>query len=87
MSWVHRRLGLETEDQAYFNCLNYCDDFGGAEALKSRADTSFITLATLLAELGLKESEDKAGPPSQEMTYLGVHFNSVTMTMSVVCTS
>ena len=83
VSWIHRRLGLDTQYQAFFNCLNYCDDFGGAEASKSWADMSFIKLGELLAELGLAESEDKARSPSTNMTYLGVQFNTVTMTMSV----
>ena len=83
VSWIHRRLGLESEPATMFNCVNYCDDHGGGESSKSRADLSYQSLGKLLEELGLQESKDKARAPSHEMTYLGVQFNSTTMTMSV----
>ena len=83
LSWIHRRLGLDTHEEALFNCVNYCDDLGGVEATKARADESFTRLGSLLPELGLVESVDKARAPSTVMTYLGVNFNTITMTMSV----
>ena len=83
LSWIHRRSGLDTLTEKMFSCINYCDDLGGAETLKERADQSFISLGELLPELGLAESVDKARAPSTDMIYLGVRFNSVTMTMSV----
>ena len=83
VSWIHWRLGLESEPAIMFNCVNYCDDHGGGESSKSRADLSYQSLGKLLEELGLQESKDKARAPSHEMTYLGVQFNSTTMTMSV----
>ena len=83
LSWVHRRLGLETQEEAMYHCINYCDDLGGAEKTKARADQSFTKLGNLLVELGLAESEDKARSPSTQMTYLGVQFDTVSMTMSV----
>ena len=83
LSWIHRRLGLESDGEAMFNCINYCDDLGGAESSKSRADLSFTKLLSLLEDLGLAESVEKAVPPCTSMVYLGVHFDSVAMTMSV----
>ena len=83
LSWIHRRLGLLHGDCRMFNCINYCDDLGGGESTKERADLSFTKIGVLLGELGLAESEDKARAPSTEMVYLGVQFNTVTMTMSV----
>ena len=83
LSWIHRRLGIDTEEGSLFNCINYCDDLGGAESTKVKADESFTKLGILLTELGLTESADKARAPCTVMTYLGVNFNSVTMTMSV----
>ena len=83
LSWIHRRLGLDTKEESLFNCINYCDDLGGAESTRPKADDSFSKLGLLLTELGLAESVDKARAPSTVMTYLGVNFNSVTMTMSV----
>lgn len=83
VSWIHRRLGLEYIGEAIFNLVNYCDDLGGVESTKSRAEDSFRRLQELLNELGLDESVDKAQAPSTEMVYLGVLFNTDTMTMSV----
>ena len=81
--WAHRRLGLETDSEAMYNSLNYCDDFGGAEETEVRALQSSEAMAFLLEDLGLIESKDKYHPPSTSMPYLGVQFDSEKMTMSV----
>jgi hypothetical protein len=83
LSWIHRRLGLEYDGGTMFNCINYSDDLGGVEPSKFRAEQSFTRLGKLLVELGLDESVDKAQAPSTEMIYLGVLFNTISMTMSV----
>jgi hypothetical protein len=83
LSWIHRRAGLDTLEAILFNCINYSDDLGGAEKQKSRADDSFTKIGSLLEELGLAESVDKARPPSTQMVYLGVKFDTTSMTMSV----
>ena len=83
LSWIHRRSGLETEEESMFHCINYCDDLGGAEPTEERACLSFSKLGQLLPELGLAESTEKARAPSREMVYLGVLFNSESMTMSI----
>ena len=74
---------LNTLHNSLFHCINYCDDLVGADASKEIADLSFIKLGELLPELGLDESIYKARAPGTAMVYLGVQFNSVTMTMSV----
>ena len=66
-----------------FHCINYCDDLGGAETDNERAAKSFTKLGELMSELGLAESTDKARGPSTEMVYLGVMFDTISMTMSV----
>ena len=81
--WVHRRLGLQTDEEKMFNSLNYVDDFGGCESTASRATQSAVALENLLQDLGLEESKEKYHPPSTSMPYLGVLFDSVKMTMSV----
>ena len=43
----------------------------------------FLGLGALMKALGLAESEDKACPPSTKMVFLGVHFDTEKMTMSV----
>ena len=82
VSFIHAKLGFELTNQL-FNILNYADDFAGAEAELSRAQLSFDTLGQLLFDIGLDESKSKATPPSTEMTYLGVCFDTVNMCMRV----
>ena len=83
VTWIHQRLGLETEIEEKFSSMNYSDDIGGAEITQQRANNAFLALADLLVDLGLEESHDKAHPPSTRMPYLGVEFNTVAMTMSI----
>ena len=83
VTWIHNRLGLETDQEEMFNSLNYSDDIGGCEATEERAIAAFIALGELLAELGLRESKSKAFPPSTCMPYLGVEFDTVNMVMRV----
>ena len=83
MSCIHRQSGLDTPESLFYKCVNYSDDLGGGEAEKARAEESFSRLGELLSELGLAESDDKARVPSTEMVYLGVMFNTMSMTMSV----
>ena len=66
-----------------FNTLNYSDDFSGIEESKERATLSFNIMGSLLQELGLSESIDKAVSPCQIITYLGIQFNSVKLEMSI----
>ena len=83
VTWTHRRLGLETDDQTLFNSLNYSDDIGGCESTLNRATQSFDALGSLLCDLGLEESTSKAHPPSTSMPYLGIQFDTVLMRMSI----
>ena len=83
VSWIHRRLGEETGKGKPYQVTNYVDDLGGVEKTKSRATESYDKMNWLLADLGLKESLKKAEPPTTKITYLGVQFDSVEMTMSV----
>lgn len=83
VTWIHNRLGLETDLPQMYNSLNYSDDFGGCESTEERALKSFNALGSLLEELGLKESSSKACPPSTCMPYLGVEFDTREMVMRV----
>ena len=83
VTWIHQRLGLETDQEEIFSSMNYSDDVGGAESSLERAEASFRALGELFVELGLEESLDKAHPPSTLMPYLGVQFDTVAMTMSI----
>ena len=83
VTWIHRRMGLETDQEEYYNSLNYSDDIGGCEATKERAVAAYTSLENLFSELGLRESESKAYPPSTCMPYLGVEFDTHAMVMRV----
>lgn len=83
VTWIHRRLGLETDDEEAFRSINYSDDIGGCEGSEDRANASFDSLAVLLVDLGLQESKSKAYPPSTCMPYLGVEFDTIAMVMRV----
>ena len=84
VSWILRRLGLEIGDGEFlFQVCNYVDDLGGVEETLRRATEAFEALGSLLDDLGLQESVKKAVSPTQEITYLGVMFNTLTMEMSV----
>ena len=73
----------DTDRQAPYNCVNYCDDLAGCEKTKDKAVASFHSLGKLFVDLGLAESKDKASAPSTSMVYLGVQFDTIKMTMSV----
>jgi hypothetical protein len=61
---------------------NYLDDFGGVD-LASHAAAAYRGLAELLTDLGVLESPSKAAPPSTVMTFIGIQFDSVKMSMEV----
>ena len=64
VTWIHNRLGLETDQEEIFNSINYSDDIGGCQATEERALAAFNALSKLFDELGLRESKSKAHPPS-----------------------
>ena len=66
-----------------FNTLNYSDDFAGVEGNLNRANISFSVMGSLLTELGLTESTDKAVSPCQRLTYLGIEFDTCSMEMRI----
>ena len=73
--------------QQIFNSLGhesvvFLDDFVGADA-PEQAPVAFVHLGDLLSVLGATESASKACPPHTEMVFIGVWFNSVSMTMEV----
>ena len=83
VAWILRRTGLEVEGEQLFQVCNYVDDLGGVEDNEPRAKLAFNKLGWLLCDLGLEESTKKAEAPTTRITYLGVQFDSIKMTMSV----
>lgn len=62
--------------------LNYLDDFAGAEK-RENAIFAYQCLGSVLQKCGFEEALDKASPPSEIMSFLGVLFNTITMTMEI----
>ena len=61
----------------------YIDDFGGAEPKEGRAAAALSALQHIMARLGVKQAEKKICLPSQQMIWLGIHFDTITMIMSI----
>ena len=62
--------------------LNYLDDFASAET-QDRAEFGYQTIFTILEKCGIEESKEKACPPSTIMTFVGVLFNTETLTIEI----
>ena len=65
-----------------FSILNYLDDFGGGDTPK-RALEAFRTLGKLLQLCGLEEAPEKSCVPSTSMTFVGILFNTLTLTLEI----
>ena len=65
-----------------FGLVNYIDDLAGAES-QDRAEEAFASLGSLLDDLGLGESLNKACSPSTAMSFLGIQFDTVSGTLSI----
>ena len=74
VSFIMFQLGVQI--------LNYLDDLAGAEN-RDRAHFAYSCLGAVLQKCGFRESVDKAVPPSEIMVFLGVLFNTITMTLEV----
>ena len=72
---IHRSLG-------YFS-TNYVDDFPGAEP-PAIAWQSYKVLDRIFRDLGIKESIEKAVPPTPVMSFLGTGIDVVNQTVFVV---
>ena len=65
----------------YF-CTNYIDDFGGCDSHALAAE-AFHALKKLIFMLGLQTSSEKDCPPSTSMVFLGILFDTISMTLSI----
>lgn len=61
---------------------NYIDDMAGADT-PIKAMSAFTRLRSLLFELGVSEAFDKACFPSTQMEFIGITFDSISLTMSI----
>ncbi|XP_053388259.1 uncharacterized protein LOC128551431 [Mercenaria mercenaria] len=62
--------------------LNYLDDLAGVER-REHAEFAYLTLGKVLKNAGIEEAEKKSSPPSEIMSFLGVLFNTLSMTMEI----
>lgn len=62
--------------------LNYLDDLAGAER-KENAKFAFFCFGEILKKCVFEESAEKAFPPSEIMSFLGILFNTLTMTIEI----
>ena len=74
ITYITRNLGNKE--------VNYLDDFGGADTIEE-VFLSFKRLKQVLEKAGLKEAEQKAVPPSEIVTFLGILFNTITLTLTI----
>ena len=74
IAFIHRRMT--------FFLLNYVDDFVGAEN-RDKIWASYRALSSLLEELRVDTSQDKIVPPTTRLEFLGIIFDSTTMTMKI----
>ena len=74
IAYIHRSL-------QYF-LLNYVDDFVGAE-LQDKIWAAYEALSKLLQNLGVETSKDKIVPPTTRLEFLGITFDTKSMTMEV----
>ena len=74
ITFIYKNMGYDD--------VNYLDDLGGAE-VEQKATQAFVTLATVISSMGIKESEKKACPPSTSGSFLGVGFDTINMTMFI----
>ena len=65
-----------------YDNVNYLDDLGVAEN-EEIAEEAYDCLGWILSTIGIKESVSKACPPAYVMIFLGILFNSLTMTMEL----
>ena len=61
---------------------NYVDDLMGLE-MQHKVWNAYTTLGNLLRDLGAKEAEDKAVPPTYHIEFLGVLFDLINMTIGI----
>lgn len=68
--------------QKGFDLENFLDDLASCER-EMKAWEAYNTLGEIIIEVGLKESVEKACPPSVEMVFLGTGLNMRTMTLFI----
>ena len=74
MTKIHRKHS--------FDCVNYLDDFGGADTVLC-VQQAFMDLGKILERIGILESVNKAVSPSTKVTFLGILFDTKKLMMFI----
>ena len=69
--------------KANFECLAYVDDFCGVAGTFAESLASFSKFEALCESLGLRLAPDKTAFPATTMEWLGFHFDSHSMTVTI----
>ena len=75
ITYIYGQFGYED--------INYLDDLGAA-AMDNKAEEAFDCLGYILDTIGIHESEKKACTPMFIAVFLGILFNTLSMTMTIV---
>ena len=75
VSWMHGQSGYISRP--------YLDDFGGAEKTCEEAEEALRVLQGIMRELGLEEAAHKICRPATKMTWLGLEYDAVAMTIAI----
>ena len=75
-------MGIKDGINYEFHAMVYMDNFASCE-FGVRAFDAFESLGNLLLELGIGESTAKAHKPSTQMKFLGVEFDTESMSMKI----
>ena len=67
----------------HHQCVNYIDDFGDVESSHNDVFEAFQDLETLFNRLGLESSPEQDCPPFTRMVFLGLIYDTVSMTLEV----
>ena len=65
--------------------MNYLDDLASAETAQN-AEFAFKTVQAILQKCGIEEAKKKACSPATSMIFIGVLFNTITMTIEITPT-
>ena len=65
-----------------FENVNYLDDLGAAEE-ENKAEEAYDCLGWIMDTIGIKESRKKAKPPAFIAVFLGILYNTKTMTLTI----
>ena len=74
IAYIHRQM--------HYFLLNYVDDFVGAE-MKQHIWQAYQALTGLLEDLRVEVSKEKLVPPTNRLEFLGITFDSTSMTMEI----